>query len=127
MTEAELALRIHKMKRRAPKITSQSHVEKIVGSFPVEHRPLVISELGAMLPERLEAREPAVIEVKPQIEGQPNATEQTVMRLNAQAAKIVEQSDTMAEMSKTIREQETTIKNLQERLGKAAGRVVPGQ
>jgi len=101
--DAETAARLAKFKRRAPKFATQAHLDKAVASFPEEHRPLVISEISAMLPQKLVAREDVVIEVKPQIEGQPNPTEETVMRLNSHAAKVVEQADRIAELEAEVK------------------------
>lgn len=99
MTEAELNARIAKFKRRAPMVTSQSHLEKIIGSFPEEHRPLVISEIGSILPERLIAQEPANVELKVKDEANPTIQEATASRLNSQNAKILEQAEVIKDQS----------------------------
>lgn len=102
MTGTELNARIAKFKSRVPQITSQTHIEKIIGSFPVEHRPLVISEIGDMLGGRLIAREPVKLEVKPKDPDNPAAQEATAIRLNAQNAKILEQDQAIKELQAGI-------------------------
>jgi len=110
--DSETAARLAKFKRRAPKFATQAHLDKAIASFPEEHRPLVISEISAMLPQKLVAREDVVIEVKPQIEGQPNPTEETVMRLNSHAAKVVEQAKTIESLQAELDSARATIKML---------------
>lgn len=96
--------RLAKLVRRAPRIQSQAHLDTILRSFPKKNRKLAIESIGGILPARLVAKEPAPLEVKPRDPQNPTVAEETVMRLNQQAAKLIEQSGVIAEMDKTIRD-----------------------
>lgn len=114
MTEAELNARIAKFKRRAPMLTSQSHLEKIIGSFPEEHRPLVISEIGSILPERLIAQEPANVELKVKDDANPTIQEATASRLNSQNAKILEQAGVIHDLTRQLADVQLELKAMKE-------------
>jgi len=95
--------RLDKLRRRAPFVRTQEHLDKIIQSFEPEHRSLAIEAVRDILPMKLEARDMPV-EVKPKDEANPTLQEATAARLNSQAAKIIEQSETIAEMDQTIRD-----------------------
>jgi len=101
MTTAD---RIAKFAKRAPSITSQRHLDRIMASFAPEHRSIAIERVSGILPSKLVAREDVEMpEVKAHDESNPTLQEATAARLNAQAAKILEQADLLAEYDKQMR------------------------
>jgi len=98
--------RLAKLKKRAPKLNSQAHLDKIIASFDKKHRKLAIDAVSDILPEKLVARMPKKSAIAPKDPDNPTIQEATAMRLQAHGEKIIEQANTMAEMDKRIRELE---------------------
>jgi hypothetical protein len=49
MTDQELAQRRAKLKRRAPKIMTKAHLDKIMLTFPEDHRTAILDEIKPFL------------------------------------------------------------------------------
>jgi hypothetical protein len=79
------AAKLSKFKRRAPKIATQTHLDKCMLGFPVEHHDEIATQLQPLLKEKLIARKvESLPELKPQNPEAPTLHESTVMRLNKQ-------------------------------------------
>lgn len=114
MTDAEFNSRVAKLKRRAPFITSRQHFERIIESFPEEHRQIAIDSVEGILRKNL--KELPEVEVKVKDEANVAAAEATAIRIQQKDAKIIELSESLAVSDKHVQELEIELKAMKKLL-----------
>lgn len=50
MTAAEILARKEKLKRRAPQIQTQIHLDRVMEGFPPDQRAAILAEVAPLLP-----------------------------------------------------------------------------